>query len=137
MCQLKHHLFISKRCVPISNWDNMRSHTIYSTYFLHQFNLSNLLCFETFLLLEESNYIISPSPPQLPSFNFSTTTTHLQFLNIYFIVAKKKIHSNGHTKHLRNNDWYFLISSILDRICEMIKTPLQYPRDPTLLNPLK
>jgi hypothetical protein len=32
---------------------------------------------------------------------------------------------------------YTLISSILDRICEMIKIPLEYPRDPTLLNPLK
>ncbi len=32
---------------------------------------------------------------------------------------------------------YTLISSILDRICEMIKTPLEYPRDPTLLNPFK
>jgi hypothetical protein len=31
---------------------------------------------------------------------------------------------------------YILISSILDRICKMIKTPLEYPRDPTLLDPL-
>jgi hypothetical protein len=32
---------------------------------------------------------------------------------------------------------YTLISSILDKICEMIKTPLEYPRDPTLLGPFK
>ncbi len=32
---------------------------------------------------------------------------------------------------------YTLILSILDRICEMIKTPLEYRKDPTLLNPLK
>ncbi len=32
---------------------------------------------------------------------------------------------------------YTLISSILNRICEMIKTPLEYPKDPTLLYPPK
>jgi hypothetical protein len=32
---------------------------------------------------------------------------------------------------------YTLISSILDRICEMTTKPLEYPRYPTLLNPLK
>ncbi len=32
---------------------------------------------------------------------------------------------------------YTLISSILDRICKMTTKPLEYPRDPTLLNPLK
>jgi hypothetical protein len=31
---------------------------------------------------------------------------------------------------------YTLISIILDRICEMIKIPLEFPRDPTLLDPL-
>ncbi len=32
---------------------------------------------------------------------------------------------------------YTLISSKLNIISEMIKTPLEYPRNPTLLNPLK
>ncbi len=32
---------------------------------------------------------------------------------------------------------YTLILSILDRICKMTTKPLEYPRDPTLLNPLK
>jgi hypothetical protein len=32
---------------------------------------------------------------------------------------------------------YTLISSILDRICEMTTKPLEYPRDLTLLDPLK
>jgi hypothetical protein len=32
---------------------------------------------------------------------------------------------------------YKLILSILDRICEMIKIPLEYPRDDTKLNPLR
>jgi SUMO ligase MMS21 Smc5/6 complex component len=29
---------------------------------------------------------------------------------------------------------YTLISNILDRICKMTTKPLEYPRDPTLLN---
>jgi hypothetical protein len=32
---------------------------------------------------------------------------------------------------------YILFSNIVDRICEMIKTPLKDPRDPTLLDPFK
>jgi hypothetical protein len=32
---------------------------------------------------------------------------------------------------------YTLISSILDKICEMTTKPLEYPKDPTLLNPRK
>jgi len=32
---------------------------------------------------------------------------------------------------------YTLISSILDRICEMTTKGSEYPRDPTLLDPLK
>jgi len=32
---------------------------------------------------------------------------------------------------------YTLIANILDKICKMIKTPLEYPKDPTLLNPFK
>jgi hypothetical protein len=32
---------------------------------------------------------------------------------------------------------YTLISNILNRICKMIKTALEYPKDPTLLDPLK
>ncbi len=32
---------------------------------------------------------------------------------------------------------YTLISSILNRICKMTTKSLEYPRDPTLLDPLK
>ncbi len=32
---------------------------------------------------------------------------------------------------------YTLILTILNKICKMIKTPLEYPRNPTLLNPFK
>jgi hypothetical protein len=32
---------------------------------------------------------------------------------------------------------YTLISSILERICEMTKQPLEYPRDNTKLDPLR
>jgi hypothetical protein len=41
-------------------------------------------------MLEESNYILSPSPPELHSSIFSTTTIHLQLLNINFTMAKRK-----------------------------------------------
>jgi hypothetical protein len=87
------------------------------------------------LLLEESNYILSPLhqnclvPPflQLPPF----------VIAIYlFCNGKKIIHNNGHMKHLGTMIEYTLISSILNRICKMIKIPLEYPRDPTLLDPL-
>jgi hypothetical protein len=32
---------------------------------------------------------------------------------------------------------YTLLVNILNKICKMIKTPLEYPRNPTLLDPLK
>jgi hypothetical protein len=84
------------------------------------------------LLLEESNYILSPSPPKLINSNFSTTTTHLQFLNIYFTMAKRKFTTMITLNTLETMIECTLISSILDRVCKMIKTPLDYPRDPTL-----
>jgi hypothetical protein len=54
MCQPKHHVFISKKYVFIRNWDSMKPHILYtiSTYFLFEFNLSNLLCLGAFFLLE-------------------------------------------------------------------------------------
>jgi len=48
-----------------------------------------------------------------------------------------KIYKNGHTKHLETMIEYTLISSKLDRICKMTTKPLEYPRDPIVLNPLK
>ncbi len=139
LCQPKHHMFISKRYVPIRNLDNMKSHILYiiSTCFLLEFNLSSLLCLRAFLLLKESNCILSPSPPKLPSSIFSMVTIRLQFLNIYFIMAKKTFTAMATPNTLKTMIEHILISSILDRICKMIKTPLEYPRDPTLLDPLK
>jgi hypothetical protein len=32
---------------------------------------------------------------------------------------------------------YTLIANILNKICKMIRTPLEYPRDPTLQDPFK
>jgi hypothetical protein len=115
----------------------MKPYILYSTYFLLQFSLSNLLCLEAFLLLEELNCILSPSPPELPSANFSTTITHLQFINIYFTMAKRKFIAMVTPNTLETMIEYTLILSILNKICKTIKTPLQYPRDPTLLDPLK
>jgi hypothetical protein len=52
--QSKHHFFISKRYVSIRNWNSMRPHILYtiSTYFLFEFDLPNLLCLGSLLLLE-------------------------------------------------------------------------------------
>ncbi len=128
-----------KKYVPVRNWNNMKSHILYtiSTCFLLEFNLSNLLCLKAFLLLKESYCILSPSPPKLPSSIFSTFTICLQFLNIYFTMAKKTFTTMATPKTLETMIEYTLISNILDKICKMIKTPLEYPRDPTLLDPLK
>ncbi len=115
----------------------MRPHILCSTYFLFEFSISNLLCLRAFLLIEESNCILSPSPPKLPRSNFFMATTHLQFLYIYVITAKRKFTTMVTPNTLETMIEYTLISSILDRICEMIKTPLRYLRDPTLLNPFK
>jgi hypothetical protein len=52
-------------------------------------------------------------------------------------MPKKIITSMVRPNTLETMVEYTLISSILDRICEMIKTPLEYPRDPTLLEPFK
>jgi hypothetical protein len=56
---------------------------------------------------------------------------------MYFTMAKK-IHNNGHTNTLETMIKYTLISNMyLNRICELTKKPLEYPRNPTQLNPLK
>jgi hypothetical protein len=78
-----------------------------------------------------------PLSTKLPSSNFSMATTHLQFLNIYFTMAKIKFTTMVTPNTLETMIEYTLILSILDRICKMIKTPLEYPRDPTLLHPFK
>jgi hypothetical protein len=71
LCQLKHYMFISKRYVPIGNY-NMRPHILntISPYFLFEFSLSNLLCLRSFLPLEEKNCIFPPFHPNwlAPSF---------------------------------------------------------------------
>jgi hypothetical protein len=52
-------------------------------------------------------------------------------------MAKKTFTTMATPKTLETMIEYTLISNILDKICKMIKTPLEYPRDPTLLDPLK
>jgi len=117
----------------------MRLHILYatSTCFLFEFSLSNFLCLGAFLLLEESNYIFPPFLLQLPSSNFYTTTTHLRFLNIHLTMAKRKFRAIVTLHTFKTMIEYILISNILNRICKMIKSPLQYPKDPTLLDSLK
>jgi hypothetical protein len=55
-------------------------------------------------MLEESNCILSPSPPKLHSSIFSTSSTHLQIAKHQFYNGKKENYNNGHTKHLGNYD---------------------------------
>jgi len=66
MFQQKHYLFISKRFVPIGNWNNMKAHILntISHYFLFEFSLSNLLNLRSFLPLEEENCSLSPISTQ-------------------------------------------------------------------------
>ncbi len=62
------------------------------------------------------------------------TITHLQFLSIYFTMAKRKFKTMVTLNTLETMIEYILISSTLDRIYEMIKTTLEYLRDFTLLD---
>jgi hypothetical protein len=64
-------------------------------------------------------------------------TTHLRFLNIYYTITKRKFIAMVTPNTLETMIEYTLISSILHRISEMLKTPLEYPRDSTLLNSFK
>jgi hypothetical protein len=54
----------------------------------------------------------------------------------FILQWEKKINTKCHTKHLESMIEYTLISRILDRICEMTKNLLEYPRDDTKLDPL-
>jgi hypothetical protein len=49
-------------------------------------------------------------------------------------MAKRKYIAMVTPNTLKTMIEYTLISSILDRICEIIKTPLKYLRDPPLLD---
>jgi hypothetical protein len=51
-------------------------------------------------------------------------------------MGRRKLTPNVTPNTLESMIEYKLISSILDRICEMTKNPLEYPRDDTKLNPL-
>jgi hypothetical protein len=52
-------------------------------------------------------------------------------------MAKQKSIGMVTTNILNTIIEYTLISSILDKICEMTIKPLEYPKDPTLLDRLK
>jgi hypothetical protein len=71
----------------------------------------------------------------LPSSIFPTVTTCLQLLNIYFTMAKIKLIAMVTPNTLETMIEYSFISSILDKICELTKKPLEYTRDPIWLNP--
>ncbi len=52
-------------------------------------------------------------------------------------MAKQKFTRMVRPNTLETMIEYTSISSILDNICEMITKPLEFPRDPTILDPLK
>jgi hypothetical protein len=52
-------------------------------------------------------------------------------------MAKRKFITMVIPNTLETMIEYTLISSILNGICKMIKTPLEFPKDLTLLDPLK
>jgi hypothetical protein len=52
-------------------------------------------------------------------------------------MAKRKFTAMVTPNTLETMIKMYLISSILNTICKMIKTPLEYARDPTMLNPFK
>ncbi len=149
MCQFKLYLFTTesyvsietppvhfKKYVPIRNWDNMRSHILYTIsifYYLNSsFQTSNVY---NHFWYSKNNYIVSTSPFKLPSSIFLTTTTCLQLLNIYFTMAKRKLTTMVTPNTLETMIEYIFISNILDKICELTKKPSKYSRDPTELNP--
>ncbi len=72
--------------------------------------------------------LLTPSFLQLP---FICNCTHL------FTIAKWKFTKMVTPNTLETMIEYTLISSILDIICKMTTKPLEYPRYPTLLEPLK
>jgi hypothetical protein len=55
----------------------------------------------------------------------------LQSLNFYYAKAKKKLKLIITPNTLESIIEYMLTSSILDRICEMTKKTMEYPRDET------
>jgi hypothetical protein len=52
-------------------------------------------------------------------------------------MGKRKLTPNVTPNTLESMIEYTLNSSILDKICEMTKTPLEYPKDDTRLDPLQ
>jgi hypothetical protein len=131
LCQSKHYMFTTKRHVPIRIkiiWNNPWHFTLPTPIqvifiFVHSFNL---LCLIPFLLLVASNCIFLPLLLICPIY-----TT-----NLYFTMARGKLPPIFTPNTLESMIKYTLISSILDRICEMITTPWEYPRDDTRLLPL-
>jgi len=53
-----------------------------------------------------------------------------------FTMGRRKLTLNVTTNTLESMIEYTLISSILDKICEIPKKTLEYPRDDTRLDPL-
>ncbi len=133
MCQSKHYLFTTNTHVPIKNGNNMRQpttlHIAYtsSSFFFAFIHSINLLHLAPFLLHVESNCIFFP----LLLICLIYTTS------LYITVAKGKLPLIFTPNTLESMIEYTLISSILDRICEMTTKPWEYPKDDIELLPLQ
>jgi hypothetical protein len=61
----------------------------------------------------------------------------LEITNLYFIMARRKLTLIFTPKTLEFMIEYTLMSSILNKICQMTTKPWEYPKNDTRLIPLK
>jgi hypothetical protein len=118
MCQSKLYLFTTKKHVstktPLIHFQEVCSHKelrrYETTHSLFNLFFTSIQSFKPLM----SWSILATWRIKLHSSPLSTRTTWLQLFYDYnpfaiskhlFYNGKKKIHNNGHTKHLGNNDW--------------------------------
>ncbi len=92
-----------------------------SSYFFIFVRSFNLFCLTPFLLLVESNFI----------FLLILLICLIYTTSLYFTMARGKLPPIFTPNTLESMIEYTLISSMLDRICEMTTKPWEYPRNDT------
>ncbi len=92
------HVHLQEVCN--SHWELKQYEGAHSQYhfklFLFEFSLSNLLHLRSFLPLEKETTFFPPSPLELTSFSFSTTTIHLQLLHIFLQWQNENLQELSH-----------------------------------------
>jgi hypothetical protein len=78
-----------------------------------------------------------PSPPKLLAPSFLQLPSICNCYTFILQWKNEKFERIVTPNTLETMIKYTLISSILNKICEITTKPLEYPRDPTLLDPLK